>query len=96
MIEATYPCRKGVHERIVRYLTSQVVDQPWGNHAALMAAVLAARRQDARESTRGADPSGVTLRRLAVWTPGPRCTYLHRDADERIAPDFAKLFGPAC
>ncbi len=37
-----------VHERIVRYLTSQVVDQPWGNHAALMAAVLAARRQDVR------------------------------------------------
>src|SRR5437899_57270 len=37
-----------VHERIVRYLLAQVVDQPWGNHAALMAAVLAARRQDVR------------------------------------------------
>jgi len=37
-----------VHERIVRYLLAQVVEQPWGNHAALMAAVLAARRQDVR------------------------------------------------
>jgi hypothetical protein len=37
-----------VHERIIRYLLAQVVDQPWGNHAALMAAVLAARRQDVR------------------------------------------------
>src|SRR5207245_10160090 len=35
-----------VHERIVRYLLAQVVDKPWGNHAALMAAVLAAGRQD--------------------------------------------------
>src|SRR6266699_774559 len=37
-----------VHERIVRYLLAQVVDQPWGNHAALIAAVLSARRQDVR------------------------------------------------
>ena len=37
-----------VHERIVRYLLAQVVDKPWGNHLALIAAVLAARRQDVR------------------------------------------------
>ncbi len=50
-----------------------------------------------KESTRGSDPSGVALCRLAVGTSGSRCTYFHRDADERIAPDeyFAKVFGPA-
>jgi hypothetical protein len=37
-----------VHERIVRYLASQVVGKPWANHLALIAAVLAARRQDVR------------------------------------------------
>ncbi len=37
-----------VHERIVRYLLTQVVGKPWGNHLALIAALLAARRQDVR------------------------------------------------
>src|SRR5271169_6881844 len=50
-----------------------------------------------RESTRGSDPSGVALRRLAVWTPGSRCPHLDRDAYERIASDehFAHLSGSA-
>jgi hypothetical protein len=37
-----------VHERIVRYLASQVVGRPWANHLTLIAAVLSARRQDVR------------------------------------------------
>jgi hypothetical protein len=38
----------GVHSRIVAYLVSNVADQPWANHLALVAAVLTARKLDVR------------------------------------------------
>jgi hypothetical protein len=37
-----------VHERIIRYLLSQVVGKPWAPHVTLIAAVLAARRMNVR------------------------------------------------